>query len=889
MQIDQVKIGCYQVGSVSQCSSWILIFIFCFLPLFSISQNTSSRTLQEALLDLAKIEKVSIVFTSNNIPLKSVSPLPSNNPIKDRLKHLLKGTELFFEMKEGQIFLFKKHKVYGYIEDEDNGERLISATIYLEESGAYEVTNNFGYFSLSTKFDTLNLEVSYVGYKTKKVTLKTEDLNRAVNIKIAPDNSLGEVLITDKLVSTDERKYIELDKGSDILLTQNQAITALGGEPDIFQTLVRQSGVSSGTDGIGGIHVRGGKNDQNLILVDGVKLYNAAHSFGMFSIVSSSVVDQIRLHKTGAAGSASGRLSSVLEVRTKDPSLRSTHTDLQLSTLAGQATVEVPLIKDRLGVLLSGRKTYIDPFVDHISNVSSTNYFEILNTSDYGFYDINMKLYGKVDKKNKVYFSLYQGEDKYTDIFKDDFLDFEPPYFIDQDILYKWQNRIGSVRWNSLIGKSSFMNFQVSGYRYDYRNKFALDEYDEYYEDYPSFSQYTTFNSQITEFEVKLDFETILPNHHLKYGVNLSQKSYQIGEVVDTFLESTSQVFIDINNAVLEPFTYLGYGNKEMTLYFSDKLKLSNSWLLEGGIYQKVHISDDAGFELEPIFGTSGYIKTLNKINRNVYIGGSIGSYIQTEHLLTTADNGYPNDIWVPSTDLIPFQRSNQIELFSEIEMGNHNVRLSTYYKKQTGILRYTDYASLPSLVDLFSESWEFDVHLGEAVGYGLEMDYSYRLRDRFSMHVAYSYGKMDYQFDGINEGAPFPFDYSIPHTVSIGSNLKIISNLRLVLDWFYSSGKPYTLYETGDFYTPLDLNGLTDDFTVISNENEYRQPDVHKLSLMLSTHWKWSSVKNNLSVGVQNIYNRKNTILQYQLYDGAIRAQEGFPILPMFLWRVEF
>lgn len=885
---NQEIFGYYLEGSVSKYFSCILIFVFCCLPQFTIGQNSTSKTLQEALLDLAKIEKVSIVFASKNIPTKTVSPLPNNKSVNDRLNHLMRGTDLFFEMKGDQIFLFKKHKVYGIIEDSKSGERLISATIYLVENGEYEVSNNFGYFSVTTKSDSLNLEVSYVGYKTKNVALSSDELNRAVNIKLAPDNSISEVLITDNLVSTDERKYIELDKGSDILLTQNQAITALGGEPDIFQTLVRQSGISSGTDGIGGIHVRGGKNDQNLILLDGVKLYNAAHSFGMFSIVSSSVVDQVRLHKSGAAGSASGRLSSVLDVKTKDPNLRSIHTSLQLSTLAGQATVEMPIIKDRLGILLSGRRTYIDPFVNHIAK-NRTDDFEFIGESDYSFYDLNMKLYGKVDKKNKLYFSLYQGRDNYTDVYKDDFLDDEPAYYIDEDIFYKWKNKIGSFRWNSLIGKSSFLNLQVSGYQYDYRNKYEIDIFDEFIEDYPSFSQLITFNSQISNYEIKLDLETIMDNHHLKYGINLSQKSYQIGEVVDTFLESATQNFIQFDNNQFESYTFLGYGNEEVTLYFSNKMKLSNSWLLEGGIYQTIHRSDDAGFALESIYGTSGYLKTLNKISSNIYVGGSIGSYIQTEHLLTTADNGYPNDIWVPSTDIVPFQRSNQIELFSEIEGGSHNIRLSTYYKKQSGILRYTDYARLPSLVDLFSESWEFDVHLGSAEGYGLELDYSYKLEDKISIHGVYSYGNMEYQFDGINQGEPFPFDYSIPHTISIGGNIKLSSKLRFVVDWFYSSGKPYTLYKADEFYTPLDINGLIDEFDVISNENELRQPNIHKLSLMLNTHWKWSSIQNNLSVGVQNLYNRKNVILQYQLIDGGIRSQQGFPILPMFLWRVEF
>ncbi len=885
MQNKTGKIGYYHKGNASKYLLSILIFFLS--PFFIFGQKPALKSLQESLLDLARAEKMSIVFASNNIPKIDVSSLSKDRPVRDQISFLLKDTDLFFEIKGNQIFLYKKHKVYGYIEDKESGERLISATIFLPESGAYEVSNNFGYYSISSKSDTLNLEVSYVGYKTRKIVLTNEEMNRALNISLDQDNSLTQVLITDNLVSKDDRKYIELDKGSDILLTQNQAITALGGEPDIFQTLVRQSGVSSGADGIGGIHIRGGKNDQNLILFDGVKLYNSAHAFGMFSIASSGVVDQVRLHKSGASGASSGRLSSIVDVRTKDPNLKTIKGSIQLSTLAHQATLEVPIVKDRLGVLLSGRRTHVDPYINHITKKNIDD-IEIEGASGYDFYDLNLKVYGKVDKKNRLYFSLYQGRDNYTDRYNLNLLDYEPPYFLDEDIFYKWKNKLASFRWNRLLGKSSFVNFQVSGYNYDYRNKFAVAEFDGDFEYFISESRLISFNAQTTNYEIKADVETVWNNHHLKYGINASNKSYQIGEYVDTLLESANGNFLQLDPSQLNPIKFLGYGNDEMTFYLSDKMKISESWLMEAGIYQTRHRSLDVDFPLDPIWGTSGYVKTLNKINQNVYVGGSFGSFIQTEHLLTTADNGYPNDIWVPSTDNIPFQRSNQIELFSEIEAGSHNVRLSGYYKRQTGIIRDSITASLPGLADLFSEGWEFEVVVGSAKGFGFELDYTFELKDKISLHGVYSYGNMEYQFDAINEGAPFPFDYSIPHTFSLASNIKLSSKWRLILDWFYSSGKPFTLYESFIPYTPLDIGGLSED-AAISSINEFRQPDIHKLSLMFSTHWKWSEIQNNLSIGVQNLYNRKNVILQYALYEEGIKGQKGFPVLPMLLWRMTF
>ncbi|MDF1695537.1 MAG: carboxypeptidase-like regulatory domain-containing protein [Saprospiraceae bacterium] len=888
MRVKKEQVGYYLGGNASRCFARILLLFFFFIPVFLFSQSSDELPLQKALLELAKKEQLSIVFPSKSLPHSSrVVPLEGGS-IHAQLKHLLQDTDLFFEIADGQIRLFRKHKLFGYIEDANSGERLMSASIYQSKSGQFSLSNAYGYYSITSVDDRVDLIISYLGYADKQITLSVDLMDKPYTILLDPDNSIDEVVITDNLVSQADQNYIELDKGSDLLLTKNQAVTALGGEPDIFQTMIRQSGIASGIDGIGGIHVRGGKNDQNLMLMDGVKLYNSSHGFGMFSAVNSGVVDQLRLHKSGSSGAHSGRLSSVLNIRTKDPDLQKAQGQIQFTTLAGQASVEVPLVKNKMGFLLSARHTYIDPYIDYIAKSSDIEFFGEEKTG-YKFNDVHFKLYGKINQRNRIYLSAFQSADNYDDVYNADGIEiFEDPFYYDYDINYNWKNRLAAIRWNTLIGSSSFGNIQMSVYQYDYRNSYKDNFFDGALGNTISTSQFNTFNAQTSNYELKADFETLLPMHHLKYGLSASHKDYQIGEILSIFEESMNGNFPDLENSEAIPEQLLGYSNLELTLYLSDKIKMSENWLLEGSIYQTIHRSKDVDFELEPIFATHGYIKSQHRMNETTQMGVSLGTFIQTEHLLTLGDNGYPNDIWVPSTDLIPIQRSYQLEWYIEMIKGRHQMDISAYYKKQFGLLRYADYASLPGLSDLLPEAWEIEVELGEANGYGFEVDYRYHVAEEFSFKGVYSFGVMNYQFDNINGGFSFPFDYSIPHTISLGANFRVYKGWRLSLDWFASSGKPYTLYQSSIPYSPLDIDG---NLIVerISSENEFRLPEAHKLSVMFSTQWKLGSTKNNISLGIQNLYNRRNIVYRYLLEDEGLYSQRGFPLLPMFLYRITF
>lgn len=860
------------------------------------AQSNAELSLHDALIQIAKQEKLSLVFNSENIPDKNVKTPHKDQSISQKLKSVLKGTELFFEINEDQIYLHKRHKIFGYIEDGTTGERLISASIFLPSDGSYDLSNADGFFTISTTKDSITLEASYLGYTslTKKVGMV--EMDRAITIALNPNNQLKEIIISDALVSDEQKNYIELNKGTDILLFNNQASSAIGGEPDIFQAMIRQAGVNAGTDGIGGIHVRGGRNDQNLILYDGVPLYQPNHAFGLFSIVNSSVIDQTRLYKSGANAALSGRLSAIMDIKTKDPDLKASHISVQASTLATQASIELPIIKNKLAVMLTGRRTHVDPFVGPLTEKE----LEEINT-DFNFKDLSFKAYGKLDNKSRLYLSLYVGSDHFSEFQMDAFdLDFDEFYSFDSQADYNWSNQLATLRYNRILGKSSFVNVSLSRYEYKYDNQFLFNE-STLYNNPPDFyaRQFSGFEMGNHNTQFKLELETISKNHHFQYGLSANHRNYQIGTIIQEDLT------VPIDNTMpppsvipLEIIEDNQYRSNELVVHLSDKWKAEDRLIFDAAIYGSYFTSQNLGnaegfeYNAKPshLINVYGYLKFQYKLSDYFHLGATSGRYIQTEHLINIGDNGYPNDTWLPSTEAVPPEISYQSEIFTSTKIDAHRFKVSAYYKTQSGLIHYDSLAELPTLLDILPFDWEDAPALGTSEGYGVEFEYAFVKKDLIEIKSIYSYGETRYKNRSLNNGLEFPFDFSIPHTISLGANFQLHKNLTFGLDWYFSSGRPYTYYNSITEYTPLQYNNPTE-LIQLSGYNDQRLPAAHKLNLSLSTSWKWNQVRSDLYLGVQNVYNRRNLIYRYEFDDpdfGIVeRDQGGFPILPMLRWRL--
>lgn len=304
----------------------------------------------------------------------------------------------------------QKYTISGYVTDKASGEHIFSANVYDMRTKQGTTTNEYGYFSLTLDADSVNLSISFVGYAafTSDIYL-TSDLN--LNIQLDPNIMLAEVVILDKksdeIVKSTQMSMIEMP------IHQIKALPVLLGEADVLKSLQLMPGVQSGSEGSSGLYVRGGGPDQNLILLDGVPVYNASHLFGFFSVFNTDAISNVKLIKGGFPARYGGRLSSVLDIRMKEGNLKEYHGEGSIGNVSSKFTFEGPIVKDKASFVVSARRTYIDilaaPLVLAVNRAAgNSDKFR----AGYYFYDANAKLNYKISDKDRLFFSIYTGKDR---------------------------------------------------------------------------------------------------------------------------------------------------------------------------------------------------------------------------------------------------------------------------------------------------------------------------------------------------------------------------------------------------------------------------------------------------------------------------------------------
>jgi hypothetical protein len=763
-----------------------------------------------------------------------------------------------------------KFTINGTIKDAKNGETLIGVTVLIKELQTGNVSNEYGFYSLTLPAGAYTLQYSYIGYGTQeqKIELNT---NQVMDIQLKEDNqTMQEVIVEGKKEDADVNvRSLEMGvtRLNSAVLTKTPALL---GEPDLIRTLQMTPGVSTVGEGATGFNVRGGGVDQNLILLDEAPVYNSAHLFGLFSVFNPDAVKDVKLVKGGIPAQYGGRLSSVLDIRMKDGNNQRFSGSAGIGTVSSRLTLEAPIVKDQGSFVIAARRSYADLFLKLSSD-------EALRNNTAYFYDLSAKANYKFGAKDRVFISGYFGRD----VFK-----------FDDDFRSDWGNATATLRWNHLFSQKLFANFTAIYSNYNYSLGI------------PSGAQAFDWDSKIINYNLKGDLNWYLnPQNTLNFGASSLWYQLQPGKSRPTSPESIFNV-IDLQqqNAV------------EYAAYIDHELKIGTRWALQYGLR----------FSMYQLLGEGTYYdyegeleKRKEAINPRTYAKGkTVAQYFNPEprlsvkyevsptasfkasynrmaqylHLISNTTAASPTDVWTPSTQNIRPEIADQIALgyFQNFKNNTFEASIETYYKTMSNQIDYVNGANL-----LLNPQLEGELLYGIGRSYGVEL-YVKKNTGKLNGWVSYTLSKTERKIEGINNNNWYNAKYDRTHILNVVAIYDPTPRWSLSANFAYATGVATTFPDAA-----YEYDGITVPHNTENTRNNYRIPAYHRLDFSATLNGKKRPnrrIETSWVFSIYNVYARRNpfTVFFRQNPDNlqqtqAVRFSVFGSVLPSVTFNMKF
>jgi hypothetical protein len=753
------------------------------------------------------------------------------------------------------VFLFhvtitssgQKQTISGYLKDSVTNEFLIGATVRLANTSVGVSSNGYGFYSLQADKGKITLQVDYIGYEQKVITLNLTT-NTTLDILLSEKRqTLSEVVVSSTKAN---QRIVSTEMSTEKLTAKDiKQIPMVLGEADVIKSIQLLPGVSAPNEGSGGFNVRGGSADQNLILLDEAIVYNPSHLFGFFSVFNADALKDATIYKGGIPSKYGGRLSSVLDIRMREGSNKKFSATGGIGLLSSRVTLETPLGKVHENgangsMLISGRRSYADIFLPLFPDTT-------INRNKLYFYDLNFRSNYRLSTKDRVFLSGYFGRDRID---------------VPNGFGNSWGNITGTLRWNHLFSSKLFMNVSAIYSNYDYEIKF-----------YPGNS--FKWQSSLSNLNFKADFDYYAnEKHNIKFGLGSIYYTFNPGNITPFGSKSS---LVATNNPLkyaLENYAYLQDDykiNSNLSVMYG--LRISNFAQLAN---ESIPVyNNDQPVVFNPTINNyqKGTVKSYNKSKRNTWLNNSYGleprinvnyqisesasiktgynRMFQYIHLLSTATSPTPLDIYTPSSSFIKPQISDQIAsgYFKNIKDNKYELSVEGYYKWMQNQFDFIDGAS-----PLLNNSPETILLNGSARSYGLEFMVK-KGEGRFTGWISYTLSKAERKTPGINggrginNGEYYATNYDKPHNLAVTANYKLSEKWSFSANFIFQSGRPITYPESK--YT---FNGLS--VPEYSERNAHRLPAYHRLDVSATLKGKESKrLKSQWVFGIYNIYNRQN------------------------------
>jgi hypothetical protein len=627
---------------------------------------------------------------------------------------------------------------------------------------------------------------------------------------------------------------------------------AVLGSPDLIKEIQTLSGVSTGTELLSGMYVHGGEGHDNLFLLDGVPLYQVSHLAGVFSSFNTEIIDNMDFYKSGFPARYGGKLSSVVDIKTRPGDMQEYHGTFNIGLLNGGLQFEGPIVKGKTSFNIAARRSWLDvitvPF-----NLISNKVLEKKNRSrdfHYSMTDLNASITHQFKKDSRLSANFYYGADRLgfqtSDIDKTDDLDL------------KWGNILGSLNWKKQFSDDLHLSTSLHYVR-SYTDVDLLHVYENTYSAQQNISYLNDIGAK-----VELDW---MPSeyHHISAGAGFTEY------LLDSRRNHSSEPETD-------NLFKLKYDISEVALHASDEISISNWFKTNIGLRYSLTTQGETTYHsIEP------RAALRFQLNDATALKFSYTEMSQAIHLLRAHYVDLPMSSWLPSTNEIPPMRSRQIAggVYANLP---HNISLSIegYWKNMMNLYEYCGINSIyPDLMN-----WEEELVMGKGRSYGGEIEMRWR-SEKMDVAAYYTLSWTERYFEDIWP-TWYPARNDTRHKFNINATRRFTGKFEMYASWNYTSGNRMTV--------PSQIIGSEIYYTSPYN---HKLPDYHRLDI--GFNFRKTTKRGNESIWNLSIYNAycrlnpmfymTNTITDIYGENKRIVLKQCamIPILPSFSYTLRF
>ena len=742
------------------------------------------------------------------------------------------------------------NKIKIRIVDANSQQPLPFCNIQFLPSGKVISTDRLGQFRFDVEAGEEQMVISFIGYQTKRLPLnQAQDI--PLEILLTPSvTTLKEVQITAMKTASIEQ-FQNVRPGEHVLRKEAvMQLPALAGEPDFIKALTLLPGATKGIEGTSDFFIRGGDADQNLVMLDGATVYNTGHLFGFLSVFNPSAVGEVSMMTGGFPAEYGGRLSSIIDVRSKELNKQKTFIEGGIGLISSRVSAEIPIFKDKLAIQLAGRRTYADQVVQ-LADIDLPYYF----------YDVNFNLDWEIKNGSRLHYGFYLG---------DDVLDFnrvrnEDIEGDERGTAFSIANMINTLSLEHRFSNRLLSRSTLHSTQFDYFiNSFFQDNF-------------VNVVSDIRDYGFTQKFTYQLKGDHSLHGgfsatwhtvdPNLINSGGEISELIPSSEGEDQSV---LENAVFTEWEF-GYGRFQGIL---------------GVRASSAHTGTSPYFNAEP------RVALRYALPSDYAIKASYTRMSQYVHRVSSSSFALPTDVWYPVDDLVKPQNADQVTLGLSRLFTKSGIVASSeiYYKKMYNLIEFREGTNL-----VFSNEFRDALIQGNGESYGLELLLR-KDEGRLKGWLSYTLSRTTRQFDEINNGLEFPARYDRRHNLALVTNYALSKRWAFSLVWEFISGARFTPI-IGYYSVPNAAVTGVDLIPIYPERNSVSLQDSHRLDLSLTLKGRQTPGKRwygEWQFSVYNAYNRATPVaidLTFDEEQNTYRYEQPglFGLLPSVSYHFKF